>query len=122
MLDKDIFATNVYTIGYEDDSWSNLDFTQKLLISNKLKIFQQICSCAKIYEINFLYSVVLYIIKSTYAYSSFYLSIFLYLIYTNIPTIAKLIIKNIITGIYPVFGNTLFATVVSFLFYLMLLL
>lgn len=39
MLDKDIFATNVYTIGYEDDSWSNLDFTQKLLISNKLKIF-----------------------------------------------------------------------------------
>ena len=39
---------------------------------------------------------------------------FLYLIYTNIPTIAKLIIKNIITGIYPVFGNTLFATVVSF--------
>ena len=34
--------------------------------------------------------------------------------YTNIPTIAKLIIKNIITGIYPVFGNTLFATVVSF--------
>ena len=31
MLDKDIFATNVYTIGYEDDSWSNLDFTQKII-------------------------------------------------------------------------------------------
>ena len=31
MLDKDIFATNVYTIGYEYDSWSNLDYTKKLI-------------------------------------------------------------------------------------------
>ena len=32
MLDKDIWATNVYSIGYEYDSWSNLDFTQKMII------------------------------------------------------------------------------------------
>ena len=32
MLDKDIWATNVYSIGYEYDSWSNLDFTQKIVI------------------------------------------------------------------------------------------
>ena len=32
MLDKDIWATNVYSIGYEYDSWSNLDFTQKLVV------------------------------------------------------------------------------------------
>lgn len=32
MLSKDIFATNVYTIGYEYDSISNLDFTHKLII------------------------------------------------------------------------------------------
>ena len=31
MLDKDIFATNVYTIGYEYDSWINLDYTKKLI-------------------------------------------------------------------------------------------
>ena len=31
MLDKDVFATNVYTIGFEDDSWSNLDFTNKIV-------------------------------------------------------------------------------------------
>lgn len=31
MLDKDIWATNVYTIGYEYDSWNNLDFTQKII-------------------------------------------------------------------------------------------
>ena len=31
MLDKDIWATNVYTIGYENDSWNNLDFTQKII-------------------------------------------------------------------------------------------
>ena len=30
MLEKDIWATNVYTIGYENDSWANLDFTSKL--------------------------------------------------------------------------------------------
>lgn len=31
ILDKDVFATNVYTIGYESDSWSNLDFTKKIV-------------------------------------------------------------------------------------------
>lgn len=31
MLNKDIWATNVYTIGYEEDSWSNLDFTKKIV-------------------------------------------------------------------------------------------
>lgn len=31
MLNKDIEATNVYTIGYEEDSWSNLDFTKKIV-------------------------------------------------------------------------------------------
>lgn len=31
MLDKDIWATNVYTLGYELDSWNNLDFTKKLI-------------------------------------------------------------------------------------------
>ena len=31
MLDKDIWATNVYTIGYEYDSWNNLDYTHKLI-------------------------------------------------------------------------------------------
>ena len=30
MLDTDIFATNVYTIGFLQDSWSNLDFTKKI--------------------------------------------------------------------------------------------
>ena len=32
MFSKDIFATNVYTIGYTNDSWSNLDFTHKLIM------------------------------------------------------------------------------------------
>lgn len=31
MLDKDIFATNVYTIGYDYDSLNNLDFTKKII-------------------------------------------------------------------------------------------
>lgn len=31
MIEKDIFATNVYTIGYEYDSWNNLDFTHKIV-------------------------------------------------------------------------------------------
>jgi len=31
LLEKDIFATNVYSIGYEYDSWSNLDFTKKII-------------------------------------------------------------------------------------------
>lgn len=28
---KDIWATNVYTLGYKDDSWANLDYTQKII-------------------------------------------------------------------------------------------
>jgi len=32
MLERDIFATNVYTLGYENDSWSNLDYTNKLIV------------------------------------------------------------------------------------------
>lgn len=31
MLDKDIWGTNVYTLGYEEDSWNNLDFTKKII-------------------------------------------------------------------------------------------
>ena len=31
MIEKDIFATNVYTLGYQADSLANLDFTKKLL-------------------------------------------------------------------------------------------
>ena len=31
MLEKDIWATNVYTLGYEYDSWNNLDYTHKLV-------------------------------------------------------------------------------------------
>lgn len=31
MIEKDIWATNVYTLGFEYDSWSNLDYTQKLI-------------------------------------------------------------------------------------------
>ena len=34
LLEKDIWATNVYTIGYEDDSWSNLDYTHKIVIDD----------------------------------------------------------------------------------------
>lgn len=32
LLSKDIWATNVYTIGYDEDSWGNLDFSHKLII------------------------------------------------------------------------------------------
>lgn len=32
MLDKDILATNIYTLGYHKDSWSNLDYTKKVLV------------------------------------------------------------------------------------------
>lgn len=32
LLAKDICATNVYTLGFEYDSWSNLDYTHKLII------------------------------------------------------------------------------------------
>ena len=31
MLEKDIWATNVYTIGFEYDSWNNLDYTHKIV-------------------------------------------------------------------------------------------
>lgn len=31
MLEKDIQATNIYTLGYEYDSYSNLDYTTKLI-------------------------------------------------------------------------------------------
>lgn len=31
MLQKDILATNIYTLGYEMDSWSNLDYTNKII-------------------------------------------------------------------------------------------
>ena len=33
MLEKDILATNIYTLGYEYDSKANLDFTKKLIIN-----------------------------------------------------------------------------------------
>ena len=33
LLDKDIFSTNVYTLGFPNDSWSNLDFTKKIHIT-----------------------------------------------------------------------------------------
>ena len=32
MLEKDILSTNIYTLGYESDSKSNLDFTNRLII------------------------------------------------------------------------------------------
>lgn len=32
MLDIDIRATNIYTIGYAKDSWSNLDYTHNMII------------------------------------------------------------------------------------------
>ena len=31
MLKMDIYATNVYTLGYEKDSWANLDYTNKIV-------------------------------------------------------------------------------------------
>lgn len=34
MLNTDIFATNVYTLGYEGESKANLDFTNKMIITN----------------------------------------------------------------------------------------
>lgn len=33
MLEVDIKATNIYTLGYEYDSWANLDYTHKLVIA-----------------------------------------------------------------------------------------
>lgn len=37
MLETDIFATNVYTIGYEKDSVANLDYTKKIVTVSDLK-------------------------------------------------------------------------------------
>jgi len=34
MLEKDIFATDVYTLGYIGDSKANLDFTNNMIITN----------------------------------------------------------------------------------------
>lgn len=31
LMDKDIYATNVYTLGFSCDSWANLDFTKKVI-------------------------------------------------------------------------------------------
>ena len=32
MINKDILATNIYTLGYKQDSFGNLDFTKKIII------------------------------------------------------------------------------------------
>ena len=32
LMDKDILSTNVYTLGFESDSWGNLDFSKKIVI------------------------------------------------------------------------------------------
>lgn len=37
MLEIDVLATNVYTLGYEYDSWANLDFTNKLIVMDNKK-------------------------------------------------------------------------------------
>lgn len=37
MLQLDIYATNVYTLGYEKDSWANLDFTNKIVTIDDMK-------------------------------------------------------------------------------------
>ena len=34
MLEKDMFATNVYTIGYENDAQNNLDYTYKIIMED----------------------------------------------------------------------------------------
>ena len=31
MLEKDIFATNIYTLGFEYESKANLDYTKKVI-------------------------------------------------------------------------------------------
>ena len=31
LIDIDIYATNVYTIGFQNDSWNNLDYTKKII-------------------------------------------------------------------------------------------
>ena len=37
MLQMDIYATNIYTLGYEKDSWSNLDYTNKIVTMDDIK-------------------------------------------------------------------------------------
>ena len=37
MLETDIYATNVYTLGYEKDSVANLDYTKKIITASDLK-------------------------------------------------------------------------------------
>ena len=37
MLQTDIYSTNIYTLGYEKDSWSNLDYTNKIVTLQDLK-------------------------------------------------------------------------------------
>ena len=32
LMNKDILATNVYTLGFESDSWGNLDFSRKIVV------------------------------------------------------------------------------------------
>lgn len=32
IIEKDIYATDVYTLGFSNDSWGNLDFTKKIVI------------------------------------------------------------------------------------------
>lgn len=32
LMNKDILATNVYTLGFENDSWGNLDFSRKIVV------------------------------------------------------------------------------------------
>ena len=39
MIIKDIFATNIYTLAYEENSCANLDFTMGLVIKQKIFIF-----------------------------------------------------------------------------------
>ncbi len=34
IMEKDIYATNVYTLGFSNDSWGNLDFTKKLIVKD----------------------------------------------------------------------------------------
>ena len=33
MMEKDILASNIYTLGYEYDSKANLDYTKKLIVN-----------------------------------------------------------------------------------------
>lgn len=37
MLQTDIYATNIYTLGYEKDSWANLDYTNKIVTIEDIK-------------------------------------------------------------------------------------